>query len=138
MDLDFSQINWIAVIVCIVLAQILLTVWFTVIFGDKWAKAYNPVKTKKQHTAEVPGYTYAIQIICTALLIIGISVMQSALGIHTLIGGLDFGIWVAVVFSIATALPGYAFLRRWNAFYLAIGSQSVLIIIVSMIIAVWK
>lgn len=138
MELDFSQINWIAVIVCIVLAQILLTVWFTVIFGDKWAKAYNPVKTKKQHTAEVPGYTYAIQIICTALLIIGISVMQSALGIRTIFGGLDFGIWVAVVFSIATALPGYAFLRRWNAFYLAIGSQSVLIIIVSMIIAVWK
>ena len=137
MELNFNNINWAAVLVCLVIGQVFLTVWFTALFGKPWAKAYG-VDDPKQHTKEVPGYTYAIQIISTALLVTGMAALQGSLAINTVGSGLMFGLYIALFFSIATALPGYAFLKRWNAFFLAMGSQTVLIIIISIILAIWK
>jgi len=55
-ELDFSQLNWLAVLARVIVCQILSTVWFVVLFGDAWAKEYGAAD-KKQHTAEIPGYT---------------------------------------------------------------------------------
>ncbi len=137
MEMNFDSINWWAVIVCIVVGQIFLTVWFVAIFGESWARAYG-VSDKKQHAKEIPGYTYAIGIVCMAFLTVGIAVLQISLSVNTLSGGFMFGLWMAIHFSIATALPGYAFLKRWKAFFLAIGSQTILIIIISITNTLWQ
>ena len=137
MDLDFSSLNWIAIVACLVFGQVFLSVWFIVLFGTPWAREYG-VQDKKQHTKEIPGYTYGVQAFCTLLLVIGLAIMQSVLGIHTLKAGLLFGLFVAVFYALATALPGYIFLKRMKAFLLAMGSQAVLILVISTILAIWK
>lgn len=137
MELNLSTINWFAVLTCLVFAQVFLSVWFIVIFGTPWAKEYGAVD-QKQHTKEIPGYTYAIQAFCALLLIIGMANLQNSLSVQTLGDGISLGFWIAIFFSISTALPGYIFLKRWNAFFLAMGSQTILIIVVSAILAVWK
>ena len=137
MELNFTSINWWAVLVCLVFAQAFLSVWFIVIFGTPWAKEYGAAD-QKSHTKEIPGYTYAIQAFCALLLIIGIADLQLSLSVDTLGGGVIFGLLIAVFFSLATAIPGYIFLKRWNALWLAMGSQTVLIVVVSAILAVWK
>ncbi len=137
MEFNLSSINWYAVIACVVFGQAFLSLWFIALFGTPWAKEYG-VADKKQHTKEIPGYTYAIQALSTFLLIIGIAVIQGALSIDTFQEGLIFGLWVVLCFSWATALPGYIFLKRWNAFFIAMGSQAVLTIIVSIILALWQ
>ena len=136
MELNFGSLNWIPILVCVVVAQAFLTVWFVVLFGDPWAKAYGAAD-KKQHTSEIPGYTYGIGLVCAALLTIGLAVLQQGMGIATFTGGVMFGVLMAICFAIATALPGYAFMKRWDAGVLAIGSQSVLIVILSIILAAW-
>ncbi len=137
MELHLSSVNWYAVIACLVFGQAFLSLWFIVLFGTPWAKAYG-VSDQKQHTKEVPGYTYAIQALCTALLIFAIANLQVALSVQSLGSGILLGLWIALFYSVATALPGYAFLKRWNAFWMAMGSQAVLIVVVSAILAVWK
>lgn len=137
MELNFSSINWLAVGASIIVGQIFVTVWFTALFGTPWAKAYGAAD-KQQHTKEIPGYTYGIGLLCTALLTIGIALLQSNLSVSGLGGGLSLGFMIAVLFSISTALPGYAFLKRWDAFVLAMGSQTGLILIISAILAIWK
>lgn len=137
MGIDYSNLNWPAIGVCVVVGQIFLTIWFVAIFGEPWARAYGAAD-KAQHTKEVPGYTYAIGLVCMILLTIGIAALQRSLGVTGAAAGLTFGVLVALHFCIATALPGYAFLKRWNAFYLAIGSQTSAILIVSLILAVWQ
>ena len=57
MSFEFSQVNWLSVFVCFVIGQVFLTLWFTVLFGEPWAKAYNPSMSKAEHTKEVPGFT---------------------------------------------------------------------------------
>jgi len=137
MEMDFGAINWLAILACVVAGQVLLTVWFVAVFAKPWAKEYG-VDDPKQHTAEVPGYTYAIGAACVFLVSLGIALMQARLGIQGVGAGVTFGFFVAIHFAAATALPGYAFLRRYRAFGLALGSQVALILVVSTILAVWR
>ena len=136
MEMNLGSVNWLAILLCVVVGQVFLTVWFAAIFAEPWAKAYGAVD-KKQHTAEIPAYTYAIGAVCVALLSVGLAILQAGLGVHGVAGGALVGVFVALSFCIPTALPGYAFLKRWSAFFLAIGSQSLLIVILSIILAAW-
>ncbi|MEQ9426434.1 MAG: DUF1761 domain-containing protein [Cyclobacteriaceae bacterium] len=138
MNLDLGALNWVAVVVCFVIGQIYLTMWFTIIFGEAWAKVYDPTKAKAEHTKEIPGFTYGIGAICTFLLILGLAILQLNLGISSISGGFSFGAFISVFFVLATTIPGYAFLRRWNALWLAVSSQVSLIFILSVVLAVWK
>ncbi len=137
MNFDFGQINWIAVFVCFVVGQVYLTLWFTVFFGDAWAQAYQPGKTKAEHTKEVPGFTYAIGAACTLLMVIGLALLQTLAGVQGVIGGISVGLFVGICFVGATMIPGYAFLRRWPALILAAGSQISIVIIISLILSLW-
>lgn len=131
-----GDINWLAILVCVIIGQIYLTVWFAVIFADPWAKAYGAAD-KAQHTKEIPPYTYGIGLVCVILLVLGLNALQQAFGVTGIAGALGVGIFVAVHFCIATALPGYAFLRRWPAALMAIGSQASLILILSVVLALF-
>ena len=137
MNLELSSLNWLAIGTCLLFGQAFLSIWFIVLFGTPWAKEYG-VQDKKQHTKEIPGYTYGIQAFCTLLLTIGIAIMQAMVGIETFESGIIFGLYVVIFYSLATALPGYIFLKRMNAFLMAMGSQAILILVVSTILAIWK
>ena len=126
-------INWLAILACVIAGQLLLTVWFAAIFPRPWARAYG-VDDPKQHTREIPPYTYALGALCVFLLSVGTAALQGALGIDGVGPALALGLGIALHFSLATALPGYAFLKRWNAFILAMGSQIALILVVSVIL----
>lgn len=136
MIFDFADINWFAIAACVVVGQILLTIWFAALFADPWAKAYG-VDDKKQHTAEIPPYTYGLGAACVLALSIGLSILQKTFGISTLGEGLALGVFVAVFFGFTTMMPGYAFLKRWSAFVLAFGSQAALILVLSTILVLW-
>ncbi|MBT8459169.1 MAG: DUF1761 domain-containing protein [Boseongicola sp.] len=137
MPIDFASLNWLAILACVLLGQIFLTVWFAVLFADPWAKAYGAAD-KAEHTKAIPAYTYGIGLICMILLVVGLALVQQALGIVTLGAGLTSGGIIAICFAVATALPGYAFLARYDAAKLAIGSQVALILILSAILGAWS
>jgi hypothetical protein len=137
MDIDVAGLNWLAILTAVVVGQVLLTVWFAVLFAKPWASEYG-ARDPKQHTQQIPGYTYGIGAACLLLLTVGMAALQSSLGIDTPGGGLTFGAVVAVHFSLATALPGYAFLKRYRAFLLALGAQTVVILVNSTILSIWR
>lgn len=137
MVLNLSSINWYAVVACIVFGQAFLSLWFIVLFGAPWAKEYG-VEDKKQHAKEIPGYTYGIQAACTLLLTLGLAFGQAMLNITTFSQGLTLGLFIVLFYSISTALPGYIFLKRMKAFWIAVGSQGVLTVVISIVLAVWQ
>lgn len=137
MPLDFAALNWLAILACVVIGQVFLTVWFAVLFADPWAKAYGAAD-KAEHTKAIPAYTYGIGLACMILLVVGLALFQQAIGITTLGAGLTSGAIIAICFAAATALPGYAFLQRYSSAKLAIGSQIVLILILSAILGAWS
>lgn len=132
-------INWLAILSCVVAGQIVLTIWFVALFGRPWAKAYGgPEMTQKQHTKEVPGYTYAIGAVCVLMLSLGLSFLHAALGVGNIFEALLVaGVLSATIF-IPMAMPAYAFLRRWSAWWISVGSQLAVIAVVSVILVLWQ
>ncbi len=136
MELGFGQINWLAIFACVVVGQIWLTLWFVVFFGEPWAKAYGGEgMTKAQHTKEVPMYTYGIGAACVATLAVGISLLQHAFAVQSVVDALILAAVVAATVFVPMAMPAYAFLRRWSAFLIGAGSQITLLAILSVIVA---
>lgn len=137
MLLDFANLNWFAILACVIAGQIILTIWFVALFAEPWAKEYGAASAK-EHTAAVPPWTYGVGAFCVFLLSIGIATLQRLAGITGVGDAIALGVFIAICFSAATALPGYAFLKRWTAFALAMGSQVAVILVHSMILAVWR
>ncbi len=137
MELQLGNLNWAAIAVCIVAGQILLTVWFVALFARPWARAYG-VDEPKQHTKEVPGYTYGIGLACVAMLTIGMASLQAAVSVDSVGSGIVLGLQVGILFCVSTTMPGYAFLRRWPAFFMAMGSQLAVILMISIVLALWR
>jgi hypothetical protein len=131
--IDFSSFNWFALLASVVAGQVISTVWFTVLFGEAWAAEYG-VATKQEHTSKIPGYTYGVGLVCTVVLVLSIAVLQGGFAIESVGGALGLGLFVAVGLAAATALPGQAFLGRWRVFFLANGSQTVMILAISLIL----
>lgn len=131
-----SELNVLAIVVSIVAGQILSTLWFTVLFGDPWAQEYG-APSRQAHTAEVPGTTYGVQLLCTVVLTVSLAVLHRMVGVASVADGLGVGLFVAVGFMLATLLPGQAFLKRWRVAAIAGGSQTVMILAISTILAAW-
>jgi len=137
LEIIFSDLNFFAIVVSIIAGQIISTIWFVLLFGEPWAKEYGAVD-KQQHTKEIPPYTYIIGLFCTTTLVFSIAILQQWLAISSTSAGIALGIFLAIGVSLATSLPGYIFLKRWSAFLLAFGSQFIMIIAISLILALWK
>lgn len=139
MELGLGQINWVAILACVVAGQIWLTLWFVGFFGEPWARAYGGEgMTRAQHTAEVPMYTYGIGALCVAALSIGISLLQTAFRVEGVLGALQLAAIVVIFVFVPMAMPAYAFLRRWSAFAIGAGSQITLVAILSCIVALLR
>lgn len=137
MAFDFTSLNWLAVLASVIAGQMVSTIWFVALFGEPWAQEYG-ASSRQQHAKELPGYTYGIGLLCTITLVLSIATLQQALAIETATGALGLGLFVALGFCVASGLPGQAFLKRWRAFFIAYGSQIVMILVISLILAIWK
>lgn len=134
---EFAGLAWLPILAGVVTGQILSTVWFVALFGDGWAREYGAA-TKAEHTRQLPPYTYAVAVGCTTLLAIGIALLHARLGVGSVGDALALGAFLAVVFAVAAALPGYAFLERWKAFAYAQGCQAVMILAMSLVLVLFR
>ena len=134
MDVAFSDLNWIAIIVAIVVGQVLLTLWFTVLIGVPWAKAYG-AENRAEHTKDVPGSAYGVGLACMIALVLVTALLHQAAQVSGLSGGLIFGLIAAAGYGVATVLPGYGFLLKSGAGRIAAGSQAAAILVVSLVLS---
>lgn len=137
MEISLSDFNWGAVVVSVIAGQIISTLWFTALFGEPWAREYGAAD-RKQHTKEVPGYTYGVQALCTVILVLTLAALQQWLAVDSASEALTLGVLVAIGFAVATGLPGQAFLRRWRVAAIACGSQVAMILGISLILGLWR
>lgn len=131
-----SSLNWLGIGACVLAGQIWLTIWFVALFAKPWARAYG-VDDPKEHTRQIAPITYGIGAGCVFLVAVGLAALQRATGVSSMGEGILTGLMVAFTFAFATALPGYAFLKRYDAGWMAIGSQFTLVLILSAILAGW-
>ena len=132
--LNFSDLNWWAILVATAAAFVLGGIWYGPVFGKAWMAAIGKTEDDLQ-----PSPTPFIISFFTALLTcIVLAMLMSGLGIATLGGGLAMGALVGVGF-IATAMASDTAFCGWGMrlFLIQSGYRVVYSIIMGGILGIW-
>ncbi len=131
MHFNFGSLSPAAVFSGFVVGQIVSTLWFTVLFGDRWARCYG-VPSRQLHTKEVPGYTYGVQAACTVAQSVSLALLQDWLDVRSTSDALTMGAFVAAGFCATNLVPGNGFLGKWEVAKLTVGCQATMIVAMSV------
>lgn len=137
------DINYVAVVVCAVLAMVVGALWYGPFFGNKWlevigATAVDMEARKKMQKAAGP--LYAIQFILT--------LFQAYVLAHYIAGweeasGLENALWIWAAF-VMPVVAGSAMWtndtrkQAWTKFLLQAGYQLVIFVIFGLVLDTWR
>ena len=97
--LDFSQINWLAVLVAAFVTFMLGGAWYTALFGKTWREAHGfSDEVIKQAQARMnPAQFFGGMFICYLIVALGMAIVQQWCGVGTLAAGASLGFTIGLV-----------------------------------------
>lgn len=134
--LDFTSLNWLAVLVALVAHMLLGAAWFGV-FATPWAALAQPGKSKEQIQAG-PKWIYGIAAgggLVTAILL---AATLEGLGATTVLDALAVALLLWAGFVLVKYATTYAFEgRSWTLLALDVGYPLVSMLAMAAILAAW-
>jgi len=133
--LDFSELNWLAILVATVSGFMLGGVWYGPMFGKAWLKAIGKTEEELQ-----PSPTPFVVSFFTALITaIVLSALIHNLEFTTVVDGVVLGLLVGVGF-IATAMGSDAAFCGWGLplFLIQSGYRITYSVIMGVILVAWQ
>ena len=134
--LDFSTLNWIAILVALVAHMILGAVWFGV-WAKVWAPLAHPGKTNEQIQAG-PKWIYGLAAgggLVTAIILYAVLSSTRAMAIGDALS-VTFLLWVG--FVLVKYATTYAFeARSWTLMAIDVGYPLVSMLAMAAIFAFW-
>jgi len=137
-EMDFSVINWLAVVVCVVVSMISGSLWYNPkTFFPAWWKVVGA--GREQPGMENMGMTWALTVVSSAVQAIAMSFMVSALGTATAGAGamLGFMLWlgfIAPTYLVNKLFAGHG-LKIWA---IEVGNHLVNFLLFGLILAAWR
>ena len=136
--MDFSVINWLAVVVCVLVSMISGSLWYNPkTFFPAWWKVVGA--GREQPGMENMGMTWALTVVSSAVQAIAMSFMVSALGTATAGAGamLGFMLWlgfIAPTYLVNKLFAGHG-LKIWA---IEVGNHLVNFLLFGLILAAWR
>lgn len=135
--MDFSSINWLAIVVCVVLNMVNGFIWYhPSVFFKAWWKGIG--KSEDEQTD--PNPTIWVWTILAAFVeAIFVSFLITAMGSNTIITGLQAGFMIWLGFVATTNLVNNLFAGRgFKVWAIEAGNHLVFLLICGGILAVWR
>lgn len=142
--MDFSSINWLAVVVCVLVSFAVGFVYFSPkVFFDMWWKALGKTQ-KDQPGAGGMGMTWSMTTVASIVQAVAMAFMVPALG-STMTGGINavngaltgFMLWLP--FMAATSLTNRMFaghgLKVWA---IEAGNHLIVLVLMGAILGAWR
>ena len=131
--LDYSAVNWVAVIVAAVANIVISTVWYLPqVFGKQWSALLG----REVATASGNPMLYVIAIIGSLISAYVLALVLHATGATTITDGIVVGLVVWLGFLATTQAVGGAFEgRSWTLFGINAGNSAVTYAVMGAIIA---
>ena len=136
--MDFSAVNWLAVVVCVVISMISGSIWYNPkTFFPMWWKVVGA--GREQPGMENMGTTWALTVLSSAVQAVAMAFMINALGTATAGAGAGLGFMLWLGFIAPTYLVNKLFaghgLKIWA---IEIGNHLVNFLLFGALLAVWK
>ena len=136
--MDFSSVNWLAVIACVVISMVSGTIWYNPkTFFPMWWKVVGA--GREQPGMNNMGMTYGLTALASAVQAIAMTFMLNALEISTAGAGAGLGFMLWLGFIAPTYLVNKLFaghgLKIWA---IEIGNHLVNFLLFGALLAVWR
>lgn len=129
---QLNDINHLAVLVSAIVYYILGFVWYTLLFGELWAKETGVIMPDKPNPLNLIG-----QFISTYLYVLGIAVLIVMSGEVGVSSGLFIGLLVTLVFAIPINSGNLFFTNRKKLFFLDVTERAIGSVFAGIIIGLW-
>ena len=132
--LDFSDLNWVAILVASVVAFLLGGLWYGPLFGKAWLRALG----KTEADIEPSPTPFIVSFFTALLTAIVLAALLRSLGIDSISGGLLLGLLTGVGF-IATAMASDSAFCGWGVplFLIQAGYRVTYSILIGGLLAAW-
>jgi hypothetical protein len=135
--MDFSNVNWLAVIACVVVAMISGFIWYhPSVFFKPWWRGIGKGETDPGNPNPM---IYVFTIIAAFVEAVSVSFMLNVMGSTTLAGGLGAGFMLWLGFVAPTNLVNKLFAGQgFNVWMIEAGNHLVNLMLFGAILAVWR
>ncbi len=139
--MNFSSINWLAVIACVVVRMIIGSVWFhPKTFYPAWLKAIGRSEKDRpgsQNMAAVWGLTILASFVQAVFMALMVNIMGSMSGGATLASGALAGFLLWLGFAAPSSLTNKLFSAQFTAWILEAGNHLVTFVVMGAILGAW-
>jgi hypothetical protein len=119
MDFDFSEINYLAVLVCVVMNMVAGALWYSpILFAKPWMQATGFTQESITANKSQANKGYAVSILASALIAIGLALLVQVSGADSVVEGLSLGLVSGLGFVMTTYAATYTFEARPLKLYL--------------------
>lgn len=107
--IDWSEINWLAVLLAGFATFMLGGLWYTALFGKAWQKAhgFSEEDVKKAQAEMSPAKFFGLMFVCYVVLSLGMAIVMQGCGIVTLTGGASLGLVVGLAIICPVVLTNH-------------------------------
>ncbi|HET8963817.1 MAG TPA: DUF1761 domain-containing protein [Chitinophagales bacterium] len=137
--MDYSNINYLAVLVCAVIAFVLGAIWYSALFGKIWQKEVSLTnqELKNANMFQIFGSSFILMLV----MIFGLAVLlnMTVRNENGFMGGFTFGLWVGVIFNAASYGINMLYQRKSIKLWLIDSCYQILFLAISGgILSIWK
>jgi len=141
MTIDFSEINFLAVLVAGLATFMLGGIWYMALFGKLWMKlnGYSEEKMKEMQALIPPPLFFGGMIVCDLVIALVVAILAAALKVSTPAGGalLGFLIWLGPAAAIRMT-SHLASDRHFGLYFIDISYQLVYLVMMGAILGGWR
>lgn len=135
--MDMSSVNWLAVVACVVTAQVIGFLWYSKpVFLLPWL---DSIGKDEGFTQTAPPTSYLINIVASLVEAIFVSFLVSAMGSMGFLAGLTAGFMIWLGFVATTSSTNAAFAQRGlKNWLIESGNHLVTLLVMAAILASWR
>ena len=139
--MDFSSINWLAVLACVVAAMLIGSIWYNPkTFFPTWWKAIG--KSGEPGMAGNMGMTWGLTILAALVQAIFMSLLVTAMGSlsggATLVSGMTAGFLLWLGFVAPSSLTNKLFADQKKAWFIEVSGHLVTFVVMGAILGAWR
>ena len=134
---DLGSINWLAVLVAVISAQVLGFLWYGPLFGKQWMAALG--RTQEEIRAEGPGPAMMVGIVHSILNAVAVAIILTMSDTPDLVSGVKIGLLTSIGFAAISVVTQAMYEKRpWTTTWLYSGFLVVTITAMGAILGAWQ
>jgi len=142
--MDFSAINWLAVLVCVVAAMVIGSLWYNPkTFFPTWWKAIDKPGEPGMNGGKGMAATWGLTILAALVQAIFMSLFVTAMGSMnaagpSLVSGMTAGFLLWLGFVAPSSLTNKLFSGQMKAWFIEVGAHLVTFVVMGAILGAWR